>query len=176
MEPWTAGADGLSDYQLYRLAPHRFCALWLFFKKELGETDRELFMPHTSFRPLAYLEYTALWLTCLIRRSEIRLVYLPGEISPAGLVLLRHIGQQSAEIGIGIARRLQGRGHGKRLMQCIFDLARRRKLTRLTLTHHPDNVKAARLYAGLGFEAVGERRLHRFGGRSRTEVVMEMEL
>ncbi|MEW6048447.1 MAG: ribosomal protein S18-alanine N-acetyltransferase [Bacillota bacterium] len=52
----------------------------------------------------------------------------------------------------------RSRGVGRRLMEAITDLARRRGARRLTLEVRKSNLRAQRLYESLGFRSVGVRR------------------
>ncbi|WP_242125386.1 GNAT family N-acetyltransferase [Sphingobium sp. Sx8-8] len=50
----------------------------------------------------------------------------------------------------------QGGGHGDRLMELVFEEARRRGAARLLLAVYPQNERARRFYARHGFAAIGE--------------------
>ncbi|HEY8424901.1 MAG TPA: ribosomal protein S18-alanine N-acetyltransferase [Limnochordales bacterium] len=52
----------------------------------------------------------------------------------------------------------RGRGVGRRLMEAITDLARRKGMRRMTLEVRKSNIRAQRLYESLGFRSAGIRR------------------
>lgn len=77
-----------------------------------------------------------------------------------GIVALAHSGSNCEMLHLVIDHSFQGRGLGRATVERIVDLIRRDlpDCKELTLTVHPDNERAQRLYASLGFQATGGQR------------------
>lgn len=60
-------------------------------------------------------------------------------------------------LNVCVAPRLQGEGHGRRLMKRLIDLARWHRAQRIFLEVRPSNPRAIRLYHDLGFNEIGRR-------------------
>jgi len=60
-------------------------------------------------------------------------------------------------LNVCVAPRLQGEGHGRRLMKRLIDLARWHQAQRIFLEVRPSNPRAIRLYHDLGFNEIGRR-------------------
>jgi ribosomal-protein-alanine N-acetyltransferase len=80
-------------------------------------------------------------------------------------------------LNICIAPRVQGEGHGRRLMRRLVDLARWHQAQRIFLEVRPSNPRAIRLYDDLGFNEIG-RRPNYYPARNGREdaLVMALEL
>jgi ribosomal-protein-alanine N-acetyltransferase len=80
-------------------------------------------------------------------------------------------------LNICIAPELQGRGHGRRLMKRLIDLARWHQAQRIFLEVRPSNPHAIALYDTLGFNEIG-RRPNYYPARNGREdaLVMALEL
>jgi [ribosomal protein S18]-alanine N-acetyltransferase len=61
-------------------------------------------------------------------------------------------------LNITVARALQGRGHGSRLLRWLEGEARARRMASMFLEVRPSNAGAQALYRRLGYEQVGVRR------------------
>jgi ribosomal-protein-alanine N-acetyltransferase len=80
-------------------------------------------------------------------------------------------------LNVCIAPRMQGAGHGRRLMKRLIDLARWHQAQRIFLEVRPSNPRAIRLYDDLGFNEIG-RRPNYYPARNGREdaLVMALEL
>ena len=80
-------------------------------------------------------------------------------------------------LNVCIAPEQQGRGHGRRLMLRLIDLARWHQAQRIFLEVRPSNPKAIQLYDDLGFNEIGRRPIYYPGRHGREDaIVMAMEL
>lgn len=71
----------------------------------------------------------------------------------------------------------QGRGHGRRLVQRLIDLARWHRAERVFLEVRPSNPKAIALYHDLGFNEIGRRpNYYPAKGGREDAIVMAIEL
>ena len=61
-------------------------------------------------------------------------------------------------LGIAVRNGLHGRGIGRRMMRELHRAAAERGATSVRLRVHPDNLRARRLYEGLGYAYAGEER------------------
>jgi RimJ/RimL family protein N-acetyltransferase len=89
------------------------------------------------------------------------LAYLPGRDEPFGQLAIYDIDNARSEAEIGrfvVAPEQAGQGHMRRALACLLDLASTHLcLHVLRLEVLADNLRAIRLYAGLGFIEVGRR-------------------
>jgi ribosomal protein S18 acetylase RimI-like enzyme len=65
-------------------------------------------------------------------------------------------GYEVPSLGIVIDPGQQGRGHGRRLMEFLHDIARQRGARRVRLRVHTENERAVTLYRSLGYSFNGE--------------------
>uniref|UniRef100_A0A0U1PBG9 [Ribosomal protein bS18]-alanine N-acetyltransferase n=1 Tax=Mizugakiibacter sediminis TaxID=1475481 RepID=A0A0U1PBG9_9GAMM len=71
----------------------------------------------------------------------------------------------------------QGRGHGRRLLQRLIDLARWHGAERVFLEVRPSNAHAIAMYERAGFNEIGRRPNYYPAARGREDaIVMAMEL
>lgn len=95
-----------------------------------------------------------------------RLLAMPGAVAliatrngePAGLVLARVAADEAEIVTLGVAPAHARRGVGRRLVEEAAAVLRAAGATRLFLEVAETNEAARRLYAGLGFAAIGRRR------------------
>jgi RimJ/RimL family protein N-acetyltransferase len=90
------------------------------------------------------------------RFARILVVLTDSRNLPVGVAFLnfvRRIGGQSyeAELGIGLAREVRGKGYSGAAMQYLIDQGRVEGITRVTLSVIVDNLAAIRLYHAFGF-------------------------
>ena len=86
------------------------------------------------------------------------------------------VGEKTPSLGIGLADELQGMGLGGRFMDRLIAAAREAGHRAITLIHHPENERAARLYQRKGFVYTGERPTWQTKSGPRTEWRMRLEL
>jgi GNAT superfamily N-acetyltransferase len=91
------------------------------------------------------------------RFARILVVLSDNRNLPLGVAFLnfvRRIGDQSfeAELGIGLAREIRGKGYGAAAMRYLLDRGRAEGITRVTLSVIEDNVNAIQLYYSFGFK------------------------
>ena len=80
-------------------------------------------------------------------------------------------------LNVCIAPHAQGRGHGRRLMKRLLDLARWHRAERVYLEVRPSNPKAIALYHDLGFNEIGRRPQYYPADKGREDaLVMAIEL
>ena len=80
-------------------------------------------------------------------------------------------------LNVCIAPRVQGEGHGRRLMKRLIDLARWHQAQRIFLEVRPSNPRAIRLYDDLGFNEIGRRPNYYPARHGREDaLVMALEL
>jgi ribosomal-protein-alanine N-acetyltransferase len=80
-------------------------------------------------------------------------------------------------LNVCIAPRVQGEGHGRRLMKRLVDLARWHQAERIFLEVRPSNPRAIRLYDDLGFNEIGRRPNYYPARHGREDaLVMALEL
>lgn len=77
--------------------------------------------------------------------------------APAGFVLSRHVLDEEELLLIAVAPGARRRGVGTALITQLFEVARKRDVTRIFLEMRRGN-PAVNLYHRLGFEPIGERR------------------
>ena len=76
---------------------------------------------------------------------------------PAGFVLARDLGGETEILSIGVLPERRRSGIARALLGAVFTEAERRGGESVVLEVADDNAPARRLYAGLGFVAVGRR-------------------
>jgi ribosomal protein S18 acetylase RimI-like enzyme len=81
-----------------------------------------------------------------------------GEAVAFGMLRGWHEGYETPSLGIAVRPDREGRGYGRAMMVALERLARERGARRIRLRVHPDNVRARRLYAGLGYRDAGVER------------------
>lgn len=80
-------------------------------------------------------------------------------------------------LNVCIEPKTQGRGHGRRLMKRMLDLARWHRAERVYLEVRPSNPKAIALYHDLGFNEIGRRPQYYPAANGREDaLVMAIEL
>lgn len=80
-------------------------------------------------------------------------------------------------LNICIAPEYQGRGHGRRLLKRMIDLARWHLADRIFLEVRPSNPSAIALYTSEGFNEIGQRPNYYPASNGREDaIVMAMEL
>jgi ribosomal-protein-alanine N-acetyltransferase len=80
-------------------------------------------------------------------------------------------------LNVCVAPEEQGKGHGRRLMKRLIDLARWHRAERIFLEVRPSNRAAMALYDDLGFNEIGRRPNYYPARQGREDaIVMAMEL
>ncbi len=80
-------------------------------------------------------------------------------------------------LNICIAPEYQGRGHGRRLLRRLVDLARWHQANQVFLEVRPSNPRAIQLYRDEGFNEIGQRPNYYPAEKGREDaIVMAMEL
>ena len=80
-------------------------------------------------------------------------------------------------LNICIAPEYQGRGHGRRLLRRLVDLARWHQARQVFLEVRPSNPRAIQLYRDEGFNEIGQRPNYYPAEKGREDaIVMAMEL
>jgi ribosomal-protein-alanine N-acetyltransferase len=95
-----------------------------------------------------------------------------------GFVLVRAVADEAEILTIAVLPSVQGRGHGRRLMEEIRRRLYADRVRALFLEVDRDNAPAVRLYRSLGFEAIGERKGYYLkpDGTTGSALVMRAEL
>lgn len=78
----------------------------------------------------------------------------------AGLILVRTVAGEAEILTVGVRPQARGGGVGRRLVEAALASALAEGAGSVFLEVAEDNAPARRLYAGLGFEAVGRRRAY----------------
>lgn len=98
-----------------------------------------------------------------------------GEL--AGYAVLSIAADEAHMLNVCVAPALQGRGHGRRLVARMLDLARWHRAERMFLEVRPSNPAAIALYRSLGFAEIGQRpRYYPAAGGREDAIVMGREL
>ena len=94
-----------------------------------------------------------------------------------GYFLMSIAAGEAHVLNVCVAPELQGRGHGRRLLHALLNLARGRGVARVFLEVRPSNAHAIALYHAEGFNEIG-RRPRYYPARDGREdaLVMAMEL
>ncbi len=112
---------------------------------------------------------------CLRVGYSCRALDMAGQIIGYGVMSL---GAGEAHIlNICIAPEYQGRGHGRRLLRRLVDLARWHKADQVFLEVRPSNPRAIQLYREEGFNEIGHRPNYYPAEKGREDaIVMAIEL
>jgi ribosomal-protein-alanine N-acetyltransferase len=115
--------------------------------------------------------------------------YIAGEGTPvyvacdakrriAGFAMIRHGGDEAELITIAVDRKWRGKGIGLALMRAVLEDLLMSPAKKLFLEVATDNTAALRLYQGLGFAKVAERKGYypRPDGTPATAIVMARDL
>jgi ribosomal protein S18 acetylase RimI-like enzyme len=81
-----------------------------------------------------------------------------GEVVAFGMLRGWHEGYDVPSLGIAVRQDREGAGYGRVMMMALERLARDRGATQIRLRVHPDNLRARRLYDGLGYREAGVER------------------
>ena len=94
-----------------------------------------------------------------------------------GYAVLSVAAREAHVLNVCVAPEEQGKGHGRRLMKRLMDLARWHRAVRIFLEVRPSNGRAIKLYDDLGFNEIG-RRPNYYPARGGREdaIVMAIEL
>ena len=103
-------------------------------------------------------------------------VLVDGDVA-IGYAVLSVAAGEAHVLNICVDPRVQGRGHGRRLLHALLHLARGRGAQRLFLEVRPSNRGALALYHAEGFNEIGRRpRYYPAQGGREDAIVMAMEL
>lgn len=96
----------------------------------------------------------------------------------AGFAMLRLLGDDVELMTIAVDRKFQGKGVGAALMKACFEDLMMTPARRMILEVAADNPAAIRLYTGLGFKKISERKGYyaRANGEPATALVMARDL
>ena len=147
--------------------------------------------PFPTFRPMraddleavAAIEmsaYTFPWTygifsDCLRAGYERWVLARPAEV--VGYGVLSAAAREAHVLNVCVAPEEQRRGHGRRIVLRLLDLARWHHAERVFLEVRPSNPRAVTLYESLGFNEIGRRPNYYPARRGREDaVVMAMEL
>jgi ribosomal-protein-alanine N-acetyltransferase len=94
-----------------------------------------------------------------------------------GYAVLSVAAAEAHVLNVCVAPEEQGKGHGRRLMKRLVDLARWHRAERIFLEVRPSNRTAMALYDDLGFNEIGRRPNYYPARQGREDaIVMAMEL
>ncbi|HOX72061.1 MAG: ribosomal protein S18-alanine N-acetyltransferase [Dokdonella sp.] len=112
---------------------------------------------------------------CLSSGYECWVLERAGEL--IGYGVLSVAGGEAHILNLCVAPAEQGRGHGRRVLARLIDLARWHRAARVFLEVRPSNTAALALYDSVGFNEIGKRPNYYPGKRGREDaIVMAMEL
>jgi ribosomal-protein-alanine N-acetyltransferase len=96
----------------------------------------------------------------------------------AGFAMIRHGGDEAELITIAVDKKWRGKGIGLALMRAVFDDLLMSPAKKLFLEVATDNAAALKLYTGLGFTKIAERKGYypRPDGTPATAIVMARDL
>lgn len=96
----------------------------------------------------------------------------------AGFVIAQIAADEAEILSVGVAPEWQRRGIARNMIEGLVRAARRAEVKRLFLEVAADNTAAIRLYKGLGFAAVNQRKAYyrRPGGQPVDAVVLVLSL
>ena len=87
-------------------------------------------------------------------------MFLPPSQDPRGFVLARIAADEAEILSIGVAKSARRYGLGKALMRAVMGDLYADRIPTLFLEVDETNAAAIRLYTGLGFSVVGERKAY----------------
>ena len=87
-------------------------------------------------------------------------MFLPSSKDPRGFVLTRIAGDEAEILTIGVAKSARRYGLGKALMRAVMSDLYADRIPTLFLEVDETNEAAIKLYQGLGFNQVGERKAY----------------
>lgn len=129
-----------------------------FFRERLSERSNYFLCLYADRSDEEALD--AMRLRILEHRLRRALVYLARQHDEVvGYFFLSRLGATDGpppSLGIGLADRLHGNGIGGRCMDLLIEVAGALGYRQITLSHHPDNHRAAALYRRKGFRYTGE--------------------
>ena len=112
---------------------------------------------------------------CLLADYPARVLVQDGEI--IGYGMLSVAADEAHVLNVCAAPDVQGRGHGRRLLRALLQLARGRGVQRVFLEVRPSNPIAIALYHAEGFNEIGRRPRYYPAKQGREDaIVMAMEL
>ncbi len=112
---------------------------------------------------------------CLASGYECWVLECAGEL--IGYGVLSVAGGEAHILNICVAPAEQSRGHGRRILARLLDLARWHRAERVFLEVRPSNTTAIALYDSAGFNEIGRRPNYYPGKRGREDaLVMAIEL
>jgi len=112
---------------------------------------------------------------CLLADYPARVLVQDGEI--IGYGMLSVAADEAHVLNVCAAPEVQGRGHGRRLLRALLQLARGRGVQRVFLEVRPSNPTAIALYHAEGFNEIGRRPRYYPAKQGREDaIVMAMEL
>lgn len=112
---------------------------------------------------------------CLSAGYECWVLERAGEL--IGYGVLSVAGGEAHILNLCVTPSEQGRGHGRRVLARLTDLARWHRAERIFLEVRPSNTSAIALYDSVGFNEIGKRPNYYPGKRAREDaIVMAMEL
>lgn len=102
---------------------------------------------------------------------------LEGDAKLLGYGVLSAAAGEAHVLNLCIAPEYQGRGHGRRLLRRLVDLARWHQAGQVFLEVRPSNPKAIELYRDEGFNEIGTRPNYYPSDKGREDaIVMALEL
>jgi ribosomal-protein-alanine N-acetyltransferase len=112
---------------------------------------------------------------CLLADYPARVLVQDGGI--IGYGMLSVAADEAHVLNVCAAPDVQGRGHGRRLLRALLQLARGRGVRRVFLEVRPSNTTAIALYHAEGFNEIGRRPRYYPAKQGREDaIVMAMEL
>lgn len=124
--------------------------------------------------------YVFPWTTGIFRdclRAGHQCWVLEAGIQLLGYGVLSAAAGEAHLLNICIAPEYQGRGHGRRLLRRMIDLARWHKAQQVFLEVRPSNPAAIALYREEGFNEIGQRPNYYPAAKGREDaIVMALEL
>jgi ribosomal-protein-alanine N-acetyltransferase len=112
---------------------------------------------------------------CLLADYPARVLVRDGKINGYGMLSVA--ADEAHVLNVCAAPEVQGRGHGRRLLRALLQLARGRGVQRVFLEVRPSNPTAIALYHAEGFNEIGRRPRYYPAKQGREDaIVMAMEL